>query len=73
MSRRPYQVKAIVNGEKVEFGGTCPFRTCMEKHDCVLDKSIDCRFGLTEIQPPKDCPLRKGSVSVHTGPEQEKP
>lgn len=31
---------------------------------CRLDKSIPCRFGITEIVVPRKCPLRKQDVVV---------
>lgn len=32
----------------------CPFS---KRHRCTL-APIDCRYGLTEVRPPEDCPLR---------------
>jgi len=31
---------------------------------CGIKTSINCRYGLTEIVVPHDCPLRKASITI---------
>jgi len=31
---------------------------------CIMDEDIRCRYGLTNIEVPTDCPLLKGPVVV---------
>lgn len=47
----------------------CPFRTAEELPGklpgaCSVDPTVDCRYGLTEINVPPKCPLRDGTVST---------
>lgn len=59
----------IVNENgKVKDGENCPFMNYIKGPSCnhprAGENEILCKYGLTEISVPKNCPLREGSITL---------
>ena len=57
-------IEKVASGKPVEI---------IEKDNCSLNKMDDlklcsvkeCRYGLTDVRVPEDCPIRKGPFSIN--------
>ena len=67
-------IKTIVDisGRKQEEIESCPFWDCEVDKEalqvrgfCTRKDVIECKYGLTDIQVPKDCPLKKSSITTN--------
>ena len=58
------------SGRETEEIEHCPFWGCaiiegtFRTRDFCTRKDIECKYGLTHIQVPKKCPLRKNSITT---------
>ena len=77
----------IIGDKKVFAPTACPFWDCrvpvdwMEKgkkilidyckHPLIGDEEILCKYGLTEIRVPENCPLKKSMLTIGVNTREE--